>query len=281
MSTLIYNPQCIDGFSAKLDGRRSVWRQVCQTCAQSGPSSAFHTSGTRARPGPGCRSLPIEESAGSPRQLRRRRLPAPAPRAVRRDVACRASSGARVSRWDAAPMEAWPPRCPGSPPKSRNATGGRDPGRMRARSPPAAGSGIAEEVMPEVLDRIDDRELALVDDTVVGPFSLDALRVSLGVLRGLEGIDIRQFSSQVPRRNRETARVRGNSDRNIPTQHSPTAFPPEKGGLSGLRSWNRDKTPSAGYGEHARCTRRSGHSRPGPLRVLMFQSSNLLSARTA
>ena len=80
MSTFLCNPQCIDGFSAKLDGqldgRRSVWRQVCQTCAQSGPSSAFHTSGTRARPGPGCRSLPMEESAGSPRQLRRRRLPA-------------------------------------------------------------------------------------------------------------------------------------------------------------------------------------------------------------
>ena len=81
---------------------------------------------------------------------------------------------------------------------SGNATGGRDPGRMRARSPPAAGSGIAEEVMPEVLDRIDDRELALVDDTVVGPFSLDALRVSLGVLRGLEGIDIRQFPPRLP-----------------------------------------------------------------------------------
>ena len=69
---------------------------------------------------------------------------------------------------------------------------------MRARSPPAAGSGIAEEVMPEVLDRIDDRELALVDDTVVGPFSLAALRVSLGVLRGLEGIDIRQFPPRLP-----------------------------------------------------------------------------------
>ena len=53
-----------------------------------------------------------KRAPGSPRQLRRRRLPAPAPRAVRRDVACRASSGARVSRWDAAPMEAWPPRCP-------------------------------------------------------------------------------------------------------------------------------------------------------------------------
>ena len=52
--------------------------------------------------------------------------------------------------------------------------------------------------MPEVLDRIDDRELALVDDTVVGPFSLDALRVSLGVLRGLEGIDIRQFPPRLP-----------------------------------------------------------------------------------
>ena len=75
-SSVLYNSQCIDGFSAKLDGRRSVWRQVCQTCAQSGPSTAFHTSGIRARPGPGCRSLPMEESAGSPRQLRRRRLPA-------------------------------------------------------------------------------------------------------------------------------------------------------------------------------------------------------------
>ena len=75
-STFLCNPQCIGGFSAKLDGRRSVWRQVCQTCAQSGPSTAFHTSGIRARPGPGCRSLPMEESAGSPRQLRRRRLPA-------------------------------------------------------------------------------------------------------------------------------------------------------------------------------------------------------------
>ena len=109
LGTHVYNPQCIDGFSAKLDGRRSVWRQVCQTCAQSGPSTAFHTSGIRARPGPGCRSLPMEESAGSPRQLRRRRLPARPRGRCGGDVACRTSPGARVSRWNAAPMEAWPP----------------------------------------------------------------------------------------------------------------------------------------------------------------------------
>ena len=63
---------------------------------------------------------------------------------------------------------------------------------------PARGSGIAEEVMPEIFDRIDTGEFALVDDTMVGSFSLDALRVSLGVLRSLEGIEIRQFSPGFP-----------------------------------------------------------------------------------
>ena len=52
-------------------------------------------------------------------------------------------------------------------------------------------SDFAELPMPQILDRIDTRELTLGDETVVVPLGLHSLCVAPDVLRRFEGFDIR------------------------------------------------------------------------------------------